>query len=1067
MKDKNNNLFKTCLVSSIIMLSACGGDSDLANPGIKLGSESTVDPLVIENWKTVLQVRDLVERADGGQAEPVTTTSYYALRSGASADNQHVFNTNAITGIGLNGYADATVTSVIDITGTKLAPEISPVITQLNADRAQCEVRNASIENIVEQEACNASHAQQICEIEPGLSVNTSLLELEADKDDEGNVITDDEGNVVMVPVLTDDGNTIVDCANQPDPYSYEYRTKTALVPVPVVDSSNVDPLNIISLRSIYSVDAYGTKLGVESDDTIVNTVQITQNSALAMQFNLGDGEDFWQKTFQAIVDVGGQKTELVLQTVARDPEPTPPIVKFLGEDINNVKTNTYVETSMVFAQFNTRMPVQIIKQGNTDFEVEYAVTGGRNTGEWATIVGEESLITGCDDAGNICVRSGEELKIRFKTAKEDAIAASDSAFSRPYQIKVIAGEKLYVPESSIQYETTYTATTHAWDYVPGMQTNLLFPTLNTASVAAKGKAIRGQFTITPDMKEFSRTPEQGVVVNPATLAEPLPLLPVAATLERSINDGTTWTAVGEPIVLYTGDDAANAKLSNNIMPTSNADVFDFSFNDVELVADVNNKFRVIATANLTYTPPGAELKSSTTEPLSANILHRSTLAGFNFPLGNTTQISHLGDVSLEHEGKNLYMIDSTSPTADENGDTGTHNIIWKYSMDATAGPVCASIPKVNSNQSKLNSTNNYQKAYSNVIQFNHARPDLGGVLVKGGRFLQYWPSLLPDNLLDGGYEDSRLGVRANGNITSSRSPQSRLDHTGRFIYSSHVSRSPSDAGRREAFVVTTEIETVVEDGVVKPTYDWTAAPGPGNLIEAFREGPSTATTFNNGISLDMISFEDEEGNIDEWLLSLDNYDGNVAYGIGARGWRYEDSLGRVNLRKAQLQNPGPSETLNYNIDSDHHMVTLKDEDNNDVILMEAHSIAIDDKRQAAYIVDNSNGDDAFDPLVWSPLQDKQKIYKVDLSTLRDSDTSVLPTETIIDLSIPEGEDGYVATRYSHFTSIKKEPNADLIFAVDSYESSVYIIDPESGDMSILLRSSLTKHPEHEGAICQ
>ncbi|WP_019027984.1 hypothetical protein [Colwellia piezophila] len=999
MKNKFNNLVKIGLYTSIILLSACGSESGLDNPGIKMGSESTVDPVTLQNFNAITQVRVLIDE-QGNE-----TTELYALRSGVIADFQHVFNTQAITGIGLNATVNASVTSVIDITGTKLDPAIVPLLTQLANQRASCEVRNSSKVNLLDKEACSASGAIAICNENDSYKVD---------------------------PEKT--------CAEQPDPYSYEYKYGITLQEVAVIEPTDVDPLDIISLRSIYTTDAYGEKLGTASEYAGYSKehgVDIAQFSALAIQFNLGDTEGYWNKAFQAIINVAGDPTEIVVSTVDRDPLPETPRNKFAGDDMKNVTPGKTVETMLSFTGHNTRMPVQISK--STEFELAYAI----DDGEFVTLSGNESVMASCGSAGVICLRNGEQLKVRIPTLINNAIDASDPAFDAAYAFTVKVGEGWLGDETLPKYETNFSATTHAWDYVPAVEPTLLFPTLNSAT-RDSDKVIRGQFTITQEMKDFTRGEGQGTVDKPDVLQ------PVSATLQRSIDGGTTWTSLANIVIAeLTDENGDNVELSSNILPTSNSDVFDFSFNDVVLEPGTEidgprvNMFQIVATANLKYTTPSNVEVSSVSEPLKVNIEH--SLADIvSFPTGSTAMLSHLRDVSINPNNGLLYMIDSTSPDADAEGKGGINNIIWKYNLDAINPPVCASVPKSTHNNSKKNEEGT-KKHPSTIIQFNHARADLGGVFVKAGINLMYWN----EELLNAGPQDSRQ-VSAFKEDAASHTPWSatsgQFDYTGRFFYMTAQGRKP---GRGQCFVCTLQYETVSQDGkeVISRVR---AAPSDASGRAAREEqAPTNSGPYNNGISLDIITYKDEvtdenggvDVNIDEWLLSLDMVNNNTHWNKSGVGTLPSKPMGAMNLRKMQLQQPLPSENISYNEDTSWSEVFLKDENNDVLVINEGHSIAIDDKRQKAYIVDNTPG--------------SQKIYQFDLSNLRTEQTLKVE-KVLIDLAVTDGENK-VDTKYEMLASLKMDPGADYLLGTDRVTGTVYIIDPISGDISILLRGLLTK----------
>ncbi|MCM2678714.1 hypothetical protein [Echinimonas agarilytica] len=862
-----------------------------------------------------------------------------------------------------------------------------------------------------------------------------------------------------------------------------------------VPGATDVTDWNLLSYKFIqsYTKDREyvgGVEEGMPGYDFTSGEAKMPQMSAIVTRLKLPDISDdeqglyvggqvpevsqIWGQVFHAVLNVGGKESEFIAQTATRqsdlNPQPT-----YLPEDTTYRKPGRAVEVQMAaLSGFNTQFPIRVSKEHyELDFKLEYAINKVTDS-DYVEILSssEDVAMNHCldDNDQTICLRQGQTLYLRMtppEPAPDDL--GNDAYYEKTYSVKVEGG--IFAGSSGdSEFEDSFALTTYPVWYVPGPDVEVSYPLAHSGTYA-ETISLRGRAEISEDM--YLYTP------NDMAPAEEVKLTKVKVYRLSSRDE-----EIGPDTVLVREVNFSStmelSQLDEALIHVGDG-VYEWDINDIPLSYDgldayTTNHLAVVVESNLSREWEGETIYgTSLPQVLDVDRIGEDTLPeDATFPIEQVTvmAIKNLRDITLDSRSNRFYFTDSTAYIDKGEIDLKTP-VVWQMPMpssNATASaPICAF--RVKTNKSVANGFG--------AIQFNHGKPDVGGLMLHIHNNRAKW-RYVSDDLVIGGVEgalEEDNTVNVSGRTDNARS--AAYDKNGRFFYFNMMDRTylglPVIDPKQKGFFGMVEMltETNAETGLNTWSGFWWQDKEDA-YYPAIGHEYTDYSLYNNGVASDVMTFEtlatnadgtplmieklkdngepvmtialsssgelmyDEDGNLmtqpvmvqdtsyDEWAITLD-----VADPLKDNAFGQEDNWGEILVRKVDIIDVEEGVTPSYDRDRSWELLKLKDKNGLVIRLINATAIAIHDRYQKAYIYEKSTN----------------RILQFNISNLPETQTLIL------DQVLVDGATSQIPLGAIHNLVI--EPGIDAIIAVDKANNALLTIDPLNGDISYLLKTKM------------
>ncbi|AWB65532.1 hypothetical protein C2869_03375 [Saccharobesus litoralis] len=921
------------------------GDTDIDNAGIDTGTIETIEPILYQGGTSFKRYSREVTNSETGKTE----LEYYFENSGANFAGVNADYPTQIQSVGIYGMSeDANVpVNVVSVKDITGTLYDPKIKNLLSITEDDCLARNA----------------------------NTEFANIKAQQDWQAQV-ADAEANGRPAPEQPVD--LVLETCDS-DEYLYELAQIT---PVPMADAIDVTELGFFKyeLKPTFDVDSQEFVGKSAAMTTGEGTLTLLTN--ITPTFDLDDTQ--WDKAYQAVIQVGNHQDEFIINTASRDPS-VDKKENFLSSKRNLKPGRTFVMKPITFTGFNTNAPVVLSKNdvdengevipSFTDFDILYAI----NETDLSLFKVYEPGVT------QLTIRDGQKLNLAVQSKDGDDIA---SFYDQTLVVRTVVGE-----EGIEKSTATATVHTHAIDYLPGPTLKWNYPVASSATYQDK-VTLRGKVTISQDQLDFANNGKVPDATIPTEhTVDKLTIYRIDANGNRVAEgqlDASQLTLLADESIMV--DSAtSDQQVKRNV----------YAWQFQVSLADGDNQFAVIAESNLARDWPADQNRDRQVAMTDESIAKITRIAAGEkleyFPSFMTTSVlEHIADVSLDPRDNSLFLLDQSG-----NNDSITGNqapgILWRYSLEGTEKPTCLTLPW------------SWQDAGVNGVQFNHALPEVGGVVIGGS----------PGNLAY--YSDDDL----NGDVTFSNKGNYQTNwegvkHPGHFAYSADGTQlfmsAKSNFNQQPEYQAIIGLKTPrIEDNVFKGF-----GAGVGIIAKETDSTQDAAKMNNNAVSLDIYSTvtgsDDPEAMYEEYLLTLDGKD-NLTLG----------NNGQTYLRKTKV-------SASYVPDQASTRITLYDDSGAEIKLYKSDAVAVSNQRGKAYIVDNKD----------------KLIYEVDLTDIATSDVLTAkviaspqhanqPTLGNIKALVIEGDMDYML-----ISDVKN----------DADYSALLVMDLETYDMGYVLRTN-------------
>lgn len=947
----------------VLLATGCGTELDQA--GINTEQTTDIEP-VLYNKSGYTRYSREVMNDETGQVE----LEYFFERSGVPADFPSSTKSAGIYGMGTGAKVPVEILSVKDITGTVYDPVIRKEIKTTQDD---CDERNISVR-------------------EANKAAEDGWLVQKEDAEANGRPAPEQP-----TPAPTE---TCEDIA-----YIYQLMSYT---PVELADAEDVTNEGFFKYRLDKTYDGDSREMVGTTWPEIVdpeNPPLTTENGELTLltsiqpTFDLTDEQ--WQKAYQAKLKIGNRVEEYIVGTGARNPV-VEPMTGFLSSKVNLKPGRTYTLDPFKLRGANTNVPVKITKSGDfKDFDVYYSTQGDV----------ADKFLPYEEGVTAFTTRAGQDLFLQIRTKDAANDEEIDLYYDQTLSITVSAGEALEGDDGKMQIEESTFVHTQPVDYLPAAEVSWQYPLPTTATYSETVK-LRGKAYISLDMLEFS---DNGKVPD-ATIPEEYSVTGFKFYRRTDLNDlenpGTFLgeiepsyvTPLPEESVVMTVIDSATGEEKQ---VKRNAYTW-----QLEVPLEIGeNHFVVTSTANLTRTWPdgstkygysAGDVQVAQSEWATASITRLEEddeLAYFPDFMTNAV-LEEIVDVSLDPRNGTLLLIDRSGNNDDIEGNKAP-GILWGYDLVGNGKPTCKVLPWT------------WQDHGVNGVQFNHALPEMGGVVISGSTGnVSYFNDQQIDgtNILQATKPEAAFNTEWNG---VKHPGHMAYDVTGKWLFMSAKSDWSNDP-RFQGIVGIQDPE--IENFVFK---NW-GEPGVGIVAKETNSTEDAAKLNNNAVSLDIYSKANrdnpEEVTYEEYVLVLDGKDNTVTA-----------NNGQTNLRKMKV-------SASYNPETSHSKVTLVDSNQNQIRLYKADAVAVSNTRGKAYVVDNKD----------------KLIYEIDLSNIAESDSL---TAKVIASPFHDNQ-----PKLGTVKSLVVEGDMDYMVISDvkheSEKSALLVMDLETYDMAYLLKTN-------------
>lgn len=772
-----------------------------------------------------------------------------------------------------------------------------------------------------------------------------------------------------------------------------------------------------------YTDVATGITSGTEAEWTTAEG-SFENGTVIKPTFVLTDTD--WIRKYRAVLDIGGQENEYLIETVARDPK----LIltdEFLLSDYENWKPGRTVHKEIKFSGANIKAPVVIQKEEGKTYEVKYQ-----------TIDMAEPVVFVDQD---IYLRKGEPLNLFVTTPEKDTDGLSpEEIYDISFTTTVTLGEVTpaldehgnLLPDDPKTEDNTITDSfkvhSYAEDYVPGPTTEILFPPQLSATTS-NSITVRGLTYVNLDQAEFSQQEEINVteidIEVTDSSGDPIPgagmtLLPKAGDttgFERSEEDDVTVVAFEREITLKAYRWQA----------------------EVDLL-DSYNQITVIAKSDLEGKRPSEGQPTKVTVETEGSLTYYpDSMAGI--------YLEGLSDITIDNrvqENSTLLM-----SAKSQLGSTGSESIIWSYPLAQTVPIQCMAT----------------MKKQIKGIQFNHQKPEVGGVFLGSHSWISYYISdaSLADGSVRNGDSDQRLQYVGNAPEFTGHMA---WDESGTVLIT--ASQSNDSISVRDQQIVGSLRFKFPDDGAynhksgahnVSNGNRVTQADVMGAIAKETNSNEDDQKVLNNGFSVDIYTLsaiDSATGNevTEEWVVSLDGKENGVHGGDLNRS-----NSGEVLLRTAMIPagiEENDTAIKAHDPEKATRLVNLVDAENGNAIitLEKASAIAVDDARGFAYIAVPQHEGVGKDDIIW----------KVDLKDIRDDSISEWSATRLL---TNEGIDEDSAMRMDNISSLVLEAGLDYILAADKGQQGVFAIDPVTREKVYILKGDPTEPTGDSTAYCQ
>ncbi|WP_147291811.1 hypothetical protein [Alteromonas aestuariivivens] len=682
--------------------------------------------------------------------------------------------------------------------------------------------------------------------------------------------------------------------------YIYELMSFT---PVPLEDAIDVTSEGLFKYELDKTLDVdLQQYFGMEAALT-AEPGTLTYFTNITPTFDLTD--DHWEKAYQAVLQVGNHTDEFIVNTGVRDGQ-LDLKTNFLTSK-RNLKPGRYFDMAPItFGGYNTNAPVVITKGDYQDFDILYAINTTDDEDYQSYIPGETSLT----------VREGQKLYLRIQSKDGEDTALY---YDKELEIHVTVGE-----QGTEQLFDSAVVHTQPIDYLPGPELAWDYPVSNSATLK-NTVLLRGSVEITQDQLDFSNNGK----VDDATIPDEYQVEKIEVYSIDPITGNEVLVAVLDQTQFELDAEASEMVTSAISEELVKRNVYQWQF-EAPLNAG-ENEFLVKAYSNLKR----GETQVAESEPSVTEILRVEDNIDV-FPSHMTTSVlEHIADLTWDPRDNALFLLDRSSNNDDITGNQAP-GIIWRYPLSGKDKPVCLTLPW------------SWQDAGVNGIQFNHAIPEIGGVVVSSspGNLAYY-----SDDDLDGDVSYSNKGqFQTNWEGTKQPGHMAYTANGQTFFMSSKSNFNQQKEYQAIVGMKTPKIEDFVFKGF---------GSGIGVVAKETSAAEDAQNLNNNAVSLDILSVPNtdpaSEAQYEEYVLVLDGKD-NTTMG----------NNGLTNLRKMPVSE-------SYSPETSHSIVNLVDEFGDAVKLYQADAIAVSSERRKAYVADNQN----------------KLIYEIDLSEIATSDTLV------------------------------------------------------------------------------
>ncbi|KMT65476.1 hypothetical protein [Catenovulum maritimum] len=707
-------------------------------------------------------------------------------------------------------------------------------------------------------------------------------------------------------------------CENQD--YIYELMSYT---PVPLEDVIDVTSEGLFKYSLSDTLDVDKQELFGVNAPLTAQPGKLTLLTNITPTFDLNDEQ--WEKAFQATLVVGNQKDVFIINTGVRDAQ-LDVKTKILTPKRNLKPGRTFTMEPVTFNGFNTNAPVVLSKVTKindteidpaaiTDYDIYYSINSNKDA----------DFVLYQEGNTELTIRKFEKLYIK--------VASKDGDAEQFYDKNLIIDIK--VGEEGVEKSTDRVIVhTQPVDFLPAPELSTQYPVPSSATYT-ESVTLRGKVYISQDQLDFTnngKVPDASIpeehVVDGLTIYRVHSDETMTELAKLSASDLTLL--VDESTAVFS--EATQGELKRNV----------YSW---EKKVDLNigvNEFAMVATSNLTRTWPvefNRDIQVAQSEITTAEITRIGEEPLFTFPVGlEQSVLENVVDLTLDPRDNSLYLLDGSGNNDAISGNQAP-GILWRYDLKGLDKPTCLVLPW------------SWSDAGVNGVQFNHAIPEVGGVVIGGspGNLAYY-----PDDLLTGDVSTSNKGLY--------QTNWEGVKHPGHFAYTASGQQlfmsAASNFNQDPRYQAIVGLKTPkIEDFVFKGF-----GAGVGVVAKETTSTQDAAGVNNNAVSLDIYSQvnRDNESAIEyeEWLLILDGKDNSTIA-----------NNGQTLLRKMKVAE-------SYTPDTASSIVSIIDENNESIKLFKSDAIAISNKRGLAFVVDNKN----------------KLIYELDLSQLA---TGVLTAKVI------------------------------------------------------------------------
>ncbi|MCM2678101.1 hypothetical protein [Echinimonas agarilytica] len=816
--------------------------------------------------------------------------------------------------------------------------------------------------------------------------------------------------------LLVEEGELAIDYPCYVDPYNYEPAYRQNVVELAELVNLNYQQQPIVmtgqnkfKYELLNSINPERTEIYGKAAPLTQEDGTITQLTVVAPRFSFDD--DDWDKTYRAVLNVAGFEQEFIAYTATRNPAINDPGEDFFGVPKNNLKPGRSYEAFYPgLSGFNTQAELVIEKLGeDTDYDIEVSIKDADHFEPY--------------QEGAFKVRADEAINIKFVT--------QEGHYSESYQAKVTIRDVVAKdPDGLLFVEDTIEVNTHSSDYVPGPENHFAFPPMYSST--SEGKiTLSGSTWVSMDQinydDEAAVFPENGVTVERVhfyllsstnNLTEQLEIEEPFETLELSEGEITLNEALTETFVV--GDEERVRH------------VYDWTLQATLYEWDSDNVIVAVAESDLSRQADGATFYGMS-EPEFVTVSKAATID--TFPASAQYMVlSEPRDVTIDTRSKvpTLYIGDGTHNSQLNAAGTelvaDNHSILWSYPLSAAVKPACSSL------------VNTFGGNIIAGVQFNHARPEIGGVFVSThqGRV-----SYLNDTQMAAGYSSVQHPSRALR--TEGEGPQypshSAFDRTGTRLFVASQSRG-NFSNSQQAFV------SMIDPNVLSGEYISLTIPASSDSFDSNYKGAvanesSTAGELNNGVSIDIYTrniSETMDPEYEEWILSLDG----KFNGINGIDELNRNNTGETLLKKIKVRE-------SYTPVDAYADISLKTSNGEDITLEKANAIVVDDATHTAYV------SDSVEDVIW----------KFDLTNI-ETDVEFVAERFSDNDGVPTS--GQPA--FGEISAMTIEADLGYIIAADKGQNALFAIDLKTGERTYLLKAlgelnNEAANPNQYKSICE